>query len=65
MKPYCRRLLERCVGDGICGGFNKAMKYSEKGVDEQTEQQIKDQIEHYIWLEIDEAFNFDDELEKE
>lgn len=59
MKPKFRQLLERCIEVGIQGGFNKAMKHAEKDVDETTERLIREQIEHYIWLEIDENFDFE------
>ena len=55
MKPRVRTLLEHCIEVGIQGGLRRAYKHS----DEPSEEAIAEDVEHYIWLMIDESFVFD------
>lgn len=49
-------VLEDCILAGIDGGWNKAHKHT----DSPSEEEIKNQIAHYIMLEISEKFIFDE-----
>jgi hypothetical protein len=55
LKPNIYRILSDCIERGIDSGWNKAHKHTDKP----SEYLIKEQISHYIGLEIDEYFNFD------
>lgn len=55
MKARCRELLIRCIEDGIKRGYNKAHKHTSTP----SEDELIDQVEHYIWLEIDQFFDFE------
>lgn len=57
MKPNSYKIVSDCVEKGTNAGWNKAHKHTDKP----TEDDIKDQIHHYIMLEICEYFTFDDE----
>lgn len=61
LKVKTYTVLDKCVENGIDAGWNRAHKYSDKP----TEQQIKEQIAHYIMLEVDEHFHFDEFYEQE
>lgn len=54
------KVLEDCVLKGINNGWNRAHKY----IDNPSEDHLKEQLEHYIMLEISEYFKFP-ELEGE
>ncbi len=56
LKANVYNVLERCIEDGIEGGWNKAHKHT----DTPSEEEIKQQIEHYIMLSICEMFKFDE-----
>ena len=58
MTPNSYKIVSDCVSDGIEQGWNKAHKHTETP----SEQILKDQIEHYILLNIGENFLFDDKL---
>ncbi len=55
LKVNIYAVLEECIEIGIDGGMNKAYKYT----DNPTEQKIKEEILHYIMLQICEKFKFD------
>ena len=54
LKVDTYKVLDECVERGIEAGWNKAHKHT----DTPTEKDIKNQIQHYIMLEICEYFNF-------
>lgn len=54
MKANEYKLMEDCVERGINAGYQKAFKHS----DNPPEEEIKQQINHYIMLEICEYFTF-------
>ena len=56
LKVNTYAVLEECIEMGINGGWNKAHKYTDKP----NKEYIKEQILHYIMLEICEKFKFDD-----
>ena len=56
LKVNTYAVLEECIEIGINGGWNKAHKHT----DDPSEEYIKDQILHYIMLEVCEKFKFDD-----
>lgn len=55
LKVNVYKILSECINTGIEAGYNKAHKHT----DIPPEQEIKQQIEHYIMLEISEKFIFD------
>ena len=55
LKVNIYNVLEECIENGINGGWNKAHKHT----DNPNEEHIKEQILHYIMLEISEKFKFD------
>ena len=55
MRAKIRPILEECIELGIWQGYEKAHKHT----DEPNECDIFDQIEHYIWLFIDERFDLE------
>ena len=57
LKVDVYRVLEECIQKGIEAGWNKAHKHTDKP----GENEIFNQIEHYIMLEISEKFKFDNE----
>lgn len=57
MRPKIRQLLEESIENGIWHGFEKAHKHT----DHPADSQIIEEIEHYIWLYIDERFDFEPE----
>jgi hypothetical protein len=57
MKPKPRAILDRCIENGIAFGWAHAHKHT----DTPQPQHIQQEIEHAIWLEIDEFFSFEDE----
>lgn len=57
MKVNTYRVLSDAIERGIDGGWNRAHKHT----DEPSEHQLKDELHHYIMLEICEYFNFDDD----
>ena len=56
LKANTYAILEECIEIGINGGWNKAHKHTDKP----KEEYIKEQILHYIMLQICEKFKFDD-----
>lgn len=56
MKPNTRALLEHCIERGIEAGYNHAHKHTDKP----SSEHLRNQIEQYIWLEIDQFFVFDE-----
>lgn len=48
------RLLSECVERGIQGGWNRSHKHTDKP----SEDLIKEEIERYVMLQIDEYFRF-------
>ena len=54
MTPNHRKLLAMCIEDGVARGLVRASKHVEKPDD----QQIKQSIEHCIWEEIDDWFDW-------
>jgi hypothetical protein len=57
MKPKIREILDRCIYQGLENGCRRAHKHSDKP----GEMVIIDEIDHAIWLEINECFIFEDE----
>lgn len=55
MKAKIRPILEECIHDGIWAGMERAHKHT----DEPMRSDIIDNIEYYIWLLIDERFDFE------
>jgi len=55
MRAKIRQILEECIESGVAYGYVNAHKHS----DDPPEDYIFDRIEHAIWLEIDEHFEFD------
>ena len=51
------QLISDAVEEGIAGGYNKACKWALDG--EPTEESLKEQIHHYIMLELDEVIDFE------
>lgn len=49
------KLLSECVNRGIGRGIDRSYKHT----DTPSEEYIKEQIEHYVMLEISEYFDFD------
>ena len=60
MRAKTRVILEQCIEDGIECGFTRAHKHT----DNPSPETIAVAIEHAIWLEIDERFEFDDQCGK-
>lgn len=57
LKPNVYKLLERAIKDGLPGGYWKAHKHTDAPlIEEVFAQQL-----HYIMLEINEVFDFDDD----
>lgn len=56
LKPKIYPLLEECVKTGINAGYRRAYKHN----DMPKEELIKEQILHYIMLELSEKFNLND-----
>ena len=56
LKANTYAVLEECIEIGIRGGMNRAYKHTE----DPSEEYIKEQILHYIMLQICEKFKFDD-----
>lgn len=56
MKPKFLPLLERCIGDGLERGYNRAHKHTDKP----TEQQICQNQFDAILADIFEAFDFEE-----
>ena len=55
MRAKTRVILEQCIEDGIECGFTRAHKHT----DNPSPETIALAIEHAIWLEIDERFDFE------
>lgn len=49
-------VLKECIEIGINGGWNRAHKHT----DAPTEYQLKEELLHYIMLQICEKFKFND-----
>ena len=56
LKVNTYTVLSECIEIGINGGMNRSYKHT----DTPTEQQIKEEVLHYIMLHICEKFKFDD-----
>lgn len=56
MKANEYKILDDCVIRGIDAGWNRAHKHT----DTPSEYGIKEQIQHYVMLEVCENFNFED-----
>ena len=56
LKVNTYAILEECIEIGIDGGMNRAFKHTDKP----EEEYKKEQILHYIMLQIFEKFKFDD-----
>lgn len=56
LKVNVYSVLEECIEIGINGGWNRAYKHTDKP----EEDHIKEQILHYIMLQISEKFKFDE-----
>jgi hypothetical protein len=56
MKPKFLPLLERCIGNGIDLGYNRAHKHT----DSPTQQQMGQAIYDAIMNEIFESFDFEE-----
>jgi phosphoglycolate phosphatase-like HAD superfamily hydrolase len=61
MKAKIRHILEECIESGVAYGYVNAHKH----MDDPPEDHIFDRIEHAIWLEIDEHFEFDRDVVSE
>ena len=59
MKANLRKILERAIEEGIAYGYHRAHKYT----DTPDENLMIERISYAIWLEIDENFTFDEEVE--
>ena len=55
LKVNVYKVLEDCVQKGIQSGYNKAHKHTNKP----SEDELLNQIEHYVMLEICDMFEFD------
>ncbi len=60
MRARTRDILQDCIERGIEAGYNKACKHLHEG-EYPPQVAVADQIDHYIWLHIDECFQFDHE----
>jgi len=56
MKAYDRKVIERCLEDGVIFGLNRSYKHT----DHPTKQQIQIEVYQAVMHEIDEWFNFGD-----
>lgn len=56
LKVNTYAVLEECIQIGIEGGINRAYKHTDKPEGDY----IKEQILHYVMLQICEKFKFDD-----
>ena len=57
MKVRARAILQRAIEEGIPAGWQRAHKHTESP----TKESIFQQIEHYVMLNIDEVFTFDED----
>ncbi len=57
MKPKTRVILQNAIEQGIICGYNRAFKYTKTP----DEADFITALEHAIWVEIDERFDFEDE----
>ena len=55
LKPNTYQILSDCVEHGINAGWTRAHKHT----DTPSEELIKQEIEHYIMLDVSENFKFD------
>ena len=58
MRVNKQQLLERCISDGIESGL-LSTKVEELTLSQQ--HQLMNDLAHYIWLEIDSYFTFDED----
>ena len=58
MRPKTRDILEECIENGIAFGYSRAHKHD----DNPPDHYIFTEIEHAIWVEIDQRFDFDRNL---
>jgi hypothetical protein len=56
LKVNVYSVLEECIEIGIDGGMNRAFKHT----DDPSHEYIKEQILHYIMLQVSEKFKFND-----
>jgi hypothetical protein len=59
MTPNCRKLLELCIETGITYGYARAYKHADKP----DERLIQESIEREIWSQIDEFFDWQQEVQ--
>ncbi len=60
MKANEFKIMEDCIERGFDGGYQKAFKHT----DDPSEDQIKEQVLHYIMLEICEYFKFEEDKDE-
>jgi hypothetical protein len=56
LKVNTYAILSECIEIGINRGWNRAYKYTETP----TDDKLKEELLHYIMLEISEKFKFDE-----
>jgi hypothetical protein len=61
MRAKIRQILDECIINGIEYGLSRAHKHT----DNPTETQIASAIDDAIWFEIDERFEFDNDVVSE
>jgi len=55
LKVNIYNVLEECIKIGIDGGINRSFKHT----DDPSHEYIKEQVLHYIMLQVCEKFKFD------
>lgn len=56
MKPKIIPLLDQCIENGFAQGWRKAHKH----MDNPKEDVIREHVREAIWMQIHEAFEFDE-----
>ena len=54
MTPDTRKLLDRCIEDGVAVGLRRAFKHT----DQPTEDALAEEIQRAVGVQIDEWFTF-------
>jgi len=54
MTPDTRKLLDRCIEDGVAVGLRRAFKHT----DQPTEDALAEEIQRAVMVQIDEWFTF-------